>query len=294
MKILITGATGYVGSNLFKEIQYDNFEISLLVRPDSIIPSIEEVTIISLSDPDWKEQVRNSDFQVVLHLASYLTSSDESDAISSLLDANIFFGTHLLDALKGSALKTFINTGTFAEYENSRLRPAYLYAATKTAFRSILHYYSNRYNFNVINIIPFTVYGGIDTKKKLIDLIFESTTSIEPIKMSPGDQMLDFVHISDVVSFYRHLLRNLDKLKNRQYHEVDLGTGKGYTPRQIASIMEKYTSQTNITWGGVPYRPTDTMSAVARNLDLMSILEWTPKIDIEEGIKLYLSTIKQN
>jgi len=289
MRLLISGASGYVGSHLLKKLGENNFQLGILVRKDIMnVPAGS--FIINTNETDWKTKVHSFNPDVVLHLASYLTSSDDENQIDKLIEANISFGTHLLDAVKNSNVKTFINTGTFAEYpiREGKKTPAYLYAATKTAFCSIVNYYQAVVGFRVFNIIPYTVYGGAHSAKKLIDHIYDSLGSSTPIDMSPGEQVLDFIHIDDVVNFYIILLSRIDQHKNN-YTEIHLGSGKGITPKEIAILMEKISGkESNINWGGLPYRKNDTMfSVVPYNLS-GSQVGWQPSLKIEEGIQMYL------
>ena len=246
--------------------------------------------VIDTTQTGWKKQVQSFNPEVVLHLASHLTSSDDESQIDKLIDANISFGTHLLDALKGTSVNVFINTGTFAEYHmrDGERTPAYLYAATKTAFCSIVNYYQAVIGYRVFNIIPYTVYGGIHSAKKLIDYIFESLDVSNAVNMSPGEQVLDFIHIDDVVDFYRTLLSNLGNFRNN-YNEIHIGSGEGITPKKIAALMETITEKkTNINWGGLPYRPNDTMFSVAPKELSGKQMGWKPSLNIQEGIRLYI------
>jgi len=289
MRLLISGASGYIGNHLLKRIGEKNYQLGILVRKDIInIPA--GTFIINTNERDWKTKIHSFDPDVVLHLAAYLTSSDDEKQIDKLIEANISFGTHLLDAVKNSNIKTFINTGTFAEYpiREGKKTPAYLYAATKTAFCSIVNYYQAVIGFRVFNIIPYTVYGGIHSAKKLIDHIYDSLGSSTRIDMSPGEQVLDFIHVDDVVNFYITLLSRIDQLKDN-HTEIHLGNGEGITPKEIAALMEKISGKkSNINWGGLPYRKNDTMFSVAPNNLSASQVGWQPSLKIEEGIQMYL------
>jgi CDP-paratose synthetase len=294
MRILITGATGFVGKYLVQALQNTPHHLILLVRK-----TIEEViasgncTVISLTDINWKQSLQAAKPEVVIHLASYLTSADDEPAIERLIASNLTFGAQLLNALQSTGLQYFINTGTFAEYlyNDGLLEPAYLYAATKTAFRSILKYYQSVTGFKTIHIIPYTIYGGSDSKKKLIDYIYESTLTNVPLKMSPGEQVLDFIHIDDVVGFFLSLIANIDKAEE-PVSEIHLGTGIGTTPREIAAIIESITERAaNIEWGGLPYRKRDTMYSVASETGYPAYLNWKPLINIQNGLDLYINRL---
>ena len=116
-----------------------------------------------------KEKIIEFKPEIVIHLASYLSASDQFVDILKLIDANLLFLSKLLNAVSEIHLDLFINTGSFSEYRNGdeELIPAYFYAATKTASRSIVDYYSNNYGFKQTTIIPYTIYGGNDSQKKL-------------------------------------------------------------------------------------------------------------------------------
>jgi nucleoside-diphosphate-sugar epimerase len=103
------------------------------------------------------------------------------------------------------------------------------------------------------------------------------------LDLSPGDQILDFIHVEDVVSFYIHLIENFSKIPNQS--NFNLGTGKGHSLKQIASLLEIISNKkTNINWGGKDYRKSDIMYAVANLEHINKIFDWKPKISLEEGL----------
>lgn len=286
-KILITGATGFVGRNLMSKLISEGYEILELTR--SIKKSKElfgnKTKKIKITDLKFKSKILDFSPKIVIHLASYLTSSDELEDINKLLDANIYFLSKVLDAVSKVSLKLFINTGTFAEYfkGDNNLEPAYFYAATKTASRSFVDYYATAYNFKQSTVVPYTIYGGNDSQKKIIDIIYDSTLNSLPLDLSPGKQVLDFIHIDDVTDFYITLINNESKLPNKS--NFKLGTGVGHTLRQVSTLIEEIIkAKTNINWGGKAYRNSDVMYAVANIDNLKDLFCWKPKILLEDGL----------
>lgn len=290
-KVLITGSTGFIGRHLVPKLIGNNFQILEITR--SIEKSTQlfgdSTSKVQVSDALFKEKIKKFDPEIVIHLASYLTSSDELSHVEKLIESNLLFLAKVLDSISETNLKLFINTGTFAEYfkGGDELIPAYFYAATKTASRSLIEYYSNTYNFIYTNVIPYTIYGGNDSNKKILDLIKDSLDSREALDLSPGEQILDFIHINDVIDFYYKLLLNYSKIKNKSVFK--LGTGKGHTLKEVASIIQDLTSKrVNINWGGKKYRKSDVMYAVADTSDAYNLLNWKPKISLNDGIKKYV------
>jgi CDP-paratose synthetase len=290
MEILITGATGFVGRHLIPVLlQNKNNRLILVVRNVEKAQSLfgnKQIDYISASNLYDLQQYSPTH---VIHLAAYLTSKDDDESMEKLMDANILFGTKLLNILKDiSSIQLFINFGTFAEYKLGpmEINNAYLYSATKTAFKTILSFYAALSNYKYIHIIPYSIYGGIDSQKKVIDYIKDSLDSPEPIKMSGGEQILDFIHINDVVSFIEFTLLHTDKFIGNPTTEYHLGTGKGTSIRELSQKIEKiYNKKSNIQWGGIPYRKRDIMYAVAPIAKLFE-MGWRPVITLEKGLKL--------
>jgi len=294
MRILITGATGFIGRNLVPHI-YSKFNhkknIAILVRNSmkstGLFEGLEYLSIIDSTKYNYKQEIKDFNPEIVIHLATLSTSSDKEEFIDSLISSNIEMGTHLLDALKGTKIKYFINIGTFAEYyyNDSELSSAYLYSATKTAFRTILKYYQQTLDFKWINVIPYTVYGAEDTKMKVIDYIISSLDVKNPVQMTKGEQRLDFIHIEDVVEFFVTLIENIHKI-TQNFTEFHLGTGKGTSIRELTHLIETiYLSTANIEWGGLPYRQNDILQAIAPTSKNKEFLNWESKIDLQNGIR---------
>jgi CDP-paratose synthetase len=297
MKVLMTGATGSIGNELVKALYNKSYTIALIVRDAGKASSAflnfadNNISIISLLDGDWATQVANFSPEIVIHLAALLTSKDDQEIIPNLIASNITFGTQLLQALKATRVRLFINTGTFAEYfyGDGQHNSSYLYSATKTAFHSILKYYQQLTNFSVANVIPYTVYGQPDTQPKIMDIIYNSFFDNTPANMSAGQQTLDFIHITDVVDFYCRLIE-WEQSFEKKWEDYHLGTGRGTTLREVAHLLSTQLGlPENINWGALPYRTRDTMYSVAPIAKLLSHFNWKPTMTIESGISKFLN-----
>lgn len=286
-KILITGSTGFVGKHLVNKLLNQGHAILEITRNKRKSSELfgERTSKIEVNDIDFNNKIIEFGPNIVVHLAAYLTSSDKWSEVEKLIESNILFLCKVLNTVSKLNLDLFINTGTFAEFfkGNDNDIPAYFYAATKTASRSILNYYSHTYNFKHLTVVPYTIYGGEDSTKKVIDLIIESTESKEKLDLSPGEQILDFIHLEDVTSFYEYVIRYRDNIPGTC--NFKLGTGIGHSLKQVASIIELVTNKkTNINWGGKKYRKSDIMYAVADMEQINTILDWKPKIKLEDGL----------
>lgn len=298
--IIITGATGFVGRHLVKRLSKKKYTLAFLVRKRAQSSAIlgKGFRYIKLDERRFrhKKDIRDFSPDVAIHLASYITSGNDSASLKKLLDSNIKFGTLFLDALLGTGIKHFINTGSFSEYYGARKLPdpAYLYSATKTAFRSILDYYRKEAGFGVANVVPYSIYGAGDTGKKALHYIIDSIGSPRPVIMTGGGQVLDFIYVSDVADFYLTLLNRLGS-RRAGMTEYRVGTGVGTSIRKLARMTERLMGKkANIEWGALQYRPRDVMRAVAPAEGLRKIdkeLGWKPRVGLEEGLRQMLKGI---
>ena len=301
MKILITGATGFIGRTLVPYlVGHGGHDIALVVRNGSkardLFPD-SQLTIIDSTVAGWQQDVAAYDPDVVFHLAALNTSRNDSEVIRPLVESNITFGIELLQALSCcSRLKLFVNTGSFAEYRLGcgKTDNAYLYSATKTAFRAFLDYYAELCRYKYVTAIPYSVYGGFTTVKRIMDYMMDAVDA--PVDMTPGEQLLDFIHVDDIASFYYHVIRHFETfLSLPQGEEFHLGTGIGTSLRQIAGMIEKLgPCKLHIRWGGRPYRERDTMYAVASIAKNIELIGWKASISLETGIKMFLENYGAN
>ncbi|MDR2065103.1 MAG: NAD(P)-dependent oxidoreductase [Prevotellaceae bacterium] len=293
-KILITGATGFVGRYLIPQLVNAYIDAEILTVNRNVEKAKElfkNSKCKHILSAEYKSII-NFNPEIVFHLATLSTSRNDMEIIKPMLEANIEFGVHLLSALsKCDNLKLFVNVGSFAEYRTGtdKINDAYLYAATKSAFRNFIDYYSNLAGFKYITAVPYSVYGSNDTTKKIIDFIRESLSAKIPVKMTKGEQVLDFIHITDVVSFFIKVIENMQNIiENMQNGEnFHVGTGTGTKIRDLAKLIEKAENKKcNIDWGGLPYRQMDVMRAIAPIEKNNIIINWKSKVSIEDGIKL--------
>jgi len=295
IRVLITGGTGYIGSDLvIKLLTTRNIEVALIVRNLREAKRIfaDKVKYIEYNElVNFNHDILTFSPDVVVHLAAYSTSSDEPKEIEKLIESNIIFTSNLLIALSNCKLKLFINTGSFSEYHEGCdiLSPTYFYSATKTSSRFMIEYYAKKLSFNFINAVLFTVYGKKNRHKKIIDYAVDALESEVPIKMSDGKQILDFVHIDDVVNFYYNLIINTEILKNSKI-DYQIGCGECVSIRELVKMLEGIThKEANIAWGANKSRKLDTIKACADIQLAQKELNYTAEVSLLEGLYRYVN-----
>lgn len=304
MKIALTGITGFVGMSLMPQLKQTSSSNEFLTlnidvaEAEQKYPKSEYPNFTHIHTTELDKLIAFNP-NVVMHLATITTAANNTEIIHPMISANIEFGVLLLDALqKCDNFKLFVNTGSFAEFRFGapEYDSAYLYTATKTAFRSFLAYYASLgKGFKYITAIPYSVYGGKMTVKRLFDYLIESLDAEQPVDMTAGEQVLDFIHVDDVAGFFTYVVNHVDEfLKIKESGQnFYLGTGKGTSIREVAELIEQISGKhCNINWGGRPYRERDIMRAIAPVKDNVKYIHWRTKVNLDNGIKGLLNIIQ--
>ena len=224
---------------------------------------------------------------VVFHLASLFLSQHETKDIEPLIQSNLLFGSQLLEAMRANNINNLINTGTsWQHYSNESYNPVCLYAATKQAFEAIIEYYIQACNFKVITLKLFDTYGPNDHRPKLIAMLNNAEKNNQPLDMSNGEQLIDLVHIDDVVDAFLMAAHRL--LENQIFcHEMfAISSGNPIPLKQLVQLYIKATGKNiQVNWGARPYRMREVMDTWRSGARLEG---WGPKIDLEKGMRLIL------
>ncbi len=296
-RVLVTGGTGYIGTDLVEKLlAYADVSVALVVRDiqkAQIIFSNRVEYILYEELNSFTQNIEKFEPNIVIHLAAYSTSSDEPSEVQKLIESNIVFTSNLMLALTTSKIDILINTGSFSEYHNNSevLSPTYLYSATKTSARYIIEYYAKKNEFKFVNLILFSVYGKKNSSKKIIDYAIDSLDAENPIKMSHGRQTLDFVHINDVVDTYCRVALNYKSLKLSTI-DYDIGTGVSYSIRELVEKLETLTNKkANIEWGANSSRKLDTQEACADIKGSKEELDCKVNISLDDGLRDYIKCV---
>ena len=269
-KVLVTGATGFVGSNLCRKLLEQNFEVFILVRKSSKFDYLEDIKD-KLNIVVWNGNIdelignlKEIEIKAVFHLASLVKIEHKKEEVEGLINSNILYGTKLLEAMKYSQIKIFINTGTYWQHYNSEeYNPVDLYAATKEAFEKIIKYYVEAEGVRCVTLKLFDTYGENDKRPKLINLLNKFADEGKELDMSLGEQKLDLVHIDMVTNTFikaYELLKNNEEIRNEVY---GVSSGKQVSLREIIKNFEKETGKKlKINWGARPYRKREVMEPI--------------------------------
>ena len=287
MKVFLTGATGFIGSQLVKRLLVDNHEVAILVRQHSDLSVLHDALpkiSVHIHDGSYLSlyaALAQAQPDVVFHVASLFLAQHKPEDVTRLIESNLGMPTQLLEAMQQLGLRRLINTGTsWQHFEAAAYNPVNLYAATKQAFEDLLAYYVSAHGFRAITLKLFDTYGPGDTRAKLFSLLRKTARSGVKLRMSPGEQLLDLVYIDDVLDAYLLAMHRLPSIGAAECYAVS-------NPERLSlkDLVQVYGAvvgkDLQIEWGGLPYRPRETMQPCTHQPHLPG---WQPHITLQQGI----------
>lgn len=288
-KVLITGATGFIGSNLVMALIREKREVHVIIRASSNLDSLRNVSgfiHVHVHDGSFDcllKIVHKAQPSTVFHLASEFIAQHQSVQVDSLFQNNVVFPSQLAEAMSVCGIKRFINTGTSWQYfDSTTYRPVNLYAATKQAFEDVIAYYTDAFGWRAITLNLFDTYGKSDPRQKLIQILLNTAKSQEEIKMSPGEQLIDLVHVNDVVEAFIIAENKLDEIIVG-HHLYGVSSNTPIKLRELVEICEKaWKVNLPVAWGAKTYRDREVM----RPWHTYKLLpSWTPKVSLMSGLR---------
>jgi nucleoside-diphosphate-sugar epimerase len=287
VKALLTGGSGYIGSALHRHLKKAGWSVTLLCRPQTRLDDLED----SRFDYDGSyasivEALSSSQPDVVFHLASLVLIDHSADQVQPLIESNITFPTLLLQAMHETGVRRMISAGTSWQHfsgEDDYL-PANLYAATKQAFTDICTFYADAYDFDISELRLFDVYGPDDNRRKLLPLLVKlAKGEMEALGMTPGDQMLDMVHVDDTAEAFIATARATLANAQAGLKIYSVSTGHQVSLKELITTIEQLLGRPlPVTFGGRPYREREVMKAWAGGTRPPN---WSASIDLASGLK---------
>lgn len=274
-KILITGATGFLGKNLSGRLHEDTIYTKKfdLTKKHEVFSKINEVK------PD-----------LVYHLGALVDLTRSFDIARNTIEANIVGTTNLLLALETYPAKKFIfasteevyGEGTLPFSEDDSVNPPSPYAATKVACEHLVRMYTGK-SFQTCLIFRMgTMYGSNQPGHRFIVQMLEKALKNEDIPLHSGTKKRDYIYVGDVVDA-------LISAKDRDLNGFDIfniGSGTMISLKQLAEyIINVSGSSSRLQMGSIPDRIGEADEWLMDISKAKKILGWEPKTDIQTGIK---------
>jgi nucleoside-diphosphate-sugar epimerase len=162
--------------------------------------------------------------------------------------------------------------------------PTNPYTLSKFLTENIFYFYSKMFNLKIIILRIFNVYGAGQKKLFLIPKLFSSLQ--KKVFLNSISYKRDFVYIDDVIYAF---IKAISVKKN--FSIINVGSGKSYSIKQLIKKIFKITKQQlNIHYQN-KILPGEPASVCADTLKAKKVLNWSPKVKIDEGLKKYFKSI---
>jgi nucleoside-diphosphate-sugar epimerase len=298
--ILVTGAAGFIGRQLSDSLISNDFEVieldDLSTKP--LLAPKKNLIAMKVQDVNADFLISNN-IECIIHLAAKKNVKDSFFNMD--YSTENFDMTHkLLNASAKSGVKRFFLASSCEIFgyqnnilkEKSTLKPHSPYAVSKVANEYLSDVYM-MYNdiLKVTSLVFFNTYGPTEGVDAVIPNFVSKVSSGEPIVIEgDGNQARDFTFIDDTIQ----VLINIIKSK-KYFRYINIGSGKDITIKKLVSIIKSLKDEIEINY--VDQRPNEIKTFVAENSIIKKNFGFSPKIDINEGIKKvikYYDNIRRN
>lgn len=293
MRVLITGAGGFIGSQLVRLMVQEGVDVYTLLRPESnpwrlldLLPNLHVIEGDLLHpEQGWLESLGMIQPDTCFHFAWYgepgvfLTSPLNLQYLSASLA--------LAEGLVKVGCHKLVIAGSFSEYdqdlgylsENSALKPNTPYGAAKVALYQALSLWAPSTGVEIFWPRIFSVYGPAEHEKRFVPAVILAALRNEATRLSPGEQLRDYSHVADAAAAV--WLATQRGMKG----PVNIGSGKPVAIGELAMKIGDLLKRPDlIRLGDLPYRQGDPMFVCANTRLLQSTTGWSPQFDLQTGL----------
>ncbi|MGH9628218.1 MAG: NAD-dependent epimerase/dehydratase family protein [Bryobacteraceae bacterium] len=304
-RVLLTGASGFVGANLARRLLGDGHELHLLLRPAYKRRRVEELQrhvhmheadledgegltgLVSAIRPEW-----------IFHLAVHGAYAHQSDA-ARIMRANMLGTVHLLEACLRTGFDGFVNTGSSSEYgfkdhapdEQEQLDPNSVYGVSKAACTMYCRHTATIHKLHIPTLRLYSVYGAWEEPTRLVPTLLRHALRGEWPPLASPDSAHDFVHVDDVVDAFVLAAATPGQPPGAVYN---VGSGVQTTLAQLVEIVKGMLPiSAEPLWRSMPGRIWDANTWVAGIRRIQETLNWHPRTGLRAGLARTLEWMRE-
>lgn len=298
-RVLVTGASGFIGSHLTRRLVEDGAEVHALtpvvssVYPIRLIDIRERITLheanlIDRSAMDALVEVVRP--EIVMHLGAYTHVGKSWTRVDECVQANVQGTVNLLQALTGSGYRRFVNTGTSEIYgdievpfrEDANVNPISPYSVSKYAAERYCRMFHQGRGWPIVCVRPFNAYGPWQTPDRVIPEIIVRALRGQELKMTQGRQTREFNYVEDLVDGFV-LAGTVPGIEGEIFN---LGCGEEVSMRDLATtILDVMGNPIEAQFGALPDRPTEIWRMYCDSSKARERLGWKPNHSLREGLE---------
>ncbi len=296
-RLLVTGASGFVGAAVVSAALRRGHEVTALVGPASRLdrltplPPDLEVVRADLRDAEGLEQtVVRARPDACVHLGAAGAVVREND-LGTLLAVNVLAPAVIARALAGVGAGRLVTAGSSSEYgpvdeamdEALVPDPDDAYGVSKLAGGLFAHVLGGQAGLETVHMRLFSVYGPSEDQRRLVPSVIRSLLRGTPVALTPGGQVRDFVYIDDVADALLEAVAQ----PGVGGLTLNVGTGVQSTVRELCLLAAELTGGPELLgFGEVRYRPGERFSWRASTELAERTLGWRAHVSLRDGVAL--------
>ncbi len=296
MRCLVTGASGFIGSWLVRQLVQEGHSVLAVVRPGgihmrlSVIASQLEFAYADLATiPAIAPGVKRFGPNVTFHLAWWGGNSSKFVNSPEQVYTNAPGTLELVRIAHEAGSEGFIFFGSAMEYgiyrvpvrETDPVSPRTLYGHSKNAMMLLTQALSAQWGMRFCGIRPFWTYGPMDDEMRMIPYVIRQFLDGKRPKVTAGEQLWDFLYVEDAVKALTGLAANSDAAGI-----FNLGSGNARPLKEVISLIrDMIGSDLEIGFGEIPYSTNQVMHLEADISRLRSATGWRPETSLEDGLR---------
>lgn len=308
MKILVTGAAGFIGAALIERLitnghsvvgidnMNDYYDVSLKQDRLTEIGSDQFQFIeMDLCERDAMDALfKKQQFEVVVNLAAQAGVRYSIENPNAYIDSNLVGFGNILEGCRNHGRPHLIYASSSSVYgknkhfpfaESDRVdNPVSLYAATKKANELMAHSYVDLYDLRCTGLRFFTVYGPWGRPDMAPFLFAERMLRGEPIKVfNEGNMLRDFTYIDDIIEGVLRITESKQSPNNDLYSLYNIGRGE---PIELMKFIEVLGNNLNVevNMDMLPMQDGDVPRTGADTSQLQSNYDYAPSVSVEDGV----------
>lgn len=299
MNILLTGATGFLGSHVLKGLLREGHDTTVLKRSWShcgrITNELKKCRAYDIDRASLDTIFQEQQFDAVIHCATEYGKNKQADQVAK---SNLVFPLRLLEAAISSQCLYFINTDSFftkqlpERFDKRQALYSPEYTLSKYQFREWGKMRAIEGKVNFINLQMEHIYGPFDGDGKFVTFLIQSMQSgAEALDLTDGIQIRDFIYVDDAASAYLAVLGHLKNLCG--YCSFEVGTGTSHTVREFAeTVRTELEATTRLNFGKKARTDREIMFSTAQESSIKRI-GFVPQVAFEKGIKQTASSFRE-
>lgn len=292
-RVLLTGATGFIGSHVARLLVREGCEVTALVRPGTdprriadVLPDIKLLEGDLIAPRKLEAPLRAAAPELCLHLGwyavpgKYLRAPENVDCVAGSME--------LLRVLAEIGCRRVVALGTCFEYdtdvgylaESSPIRPRFLYAACKHALFLMAEQFQRERGLSFAWPRIFYLYGPWEDERRLVPLVIRKLLAGEPCPLTPGEQIRDYLHVEDVAGAIWAVAGSGIE------GPINIGSSRPTRVADVAWQIGELLGRAELLHiGDIPAPAGDPPFVCANTQRLRSETDWRPEYELRDGLE---------